>query len=59
MDWTSIIWAVGIGGMIVLLWPNAMRMLKHSKKAEKGDWASVVVPLAFVVGFVVLLIMLV
>jgi hypothetical protein len=59
MDWTKIIWVVAIGGMVVLLWPRAMRMLKHSPKAEKGDWTAVVIPLAMVVGFVILLILMV
>jgi hypothetical protein len=59
MDWMKILWAVALGGMILLLWPQAKRMLKESPKAERGDWQAVVVPLALVVGFVVLLILLV
>jgi hypothetical protein len=59
MDWMKIIWAIAIGGMILLLWPRAKHMIKHSPKAEKGDWQAVILPLAAVVGFVILLIMLV
>ncbi|MBT3060358.1 MAG: hypothetical protein G8D61_09605 [gamma proteobacterium symbiont of Ctena orbiculata] len=59
MDWTKIIWALLLGAMILFLWPRAKQMLKHSPKAEKGDWQAVLLPLAFVVGFVVLLIMMV
>ncbi len=59
MDWTKIIWAVLLGAMILFLWPRAKHMLKHSPKAEGGDWQAVVVPIAFVVGFVILLIMMV
>lgn len=59
MDWMKIVWAIAIGGMILLLWPNAKRMFKMSPKAEKGDWQAVVIPLAFVVGFVALLILMV
>ncbi|MET0071417.1 MAG: hypothetical protein ABW096_15380 [Candidatus Thiodiazotropha sp.] len=59
MDWTKIIWALLLGAMILFLWPRAKQMLKHSPKAQKGDWQAVLLPLAFVVGFVVLLIMMV
>ncbi|MCU7811547.1 MAG: hypothetical protein KZQ77_09950 [Candidatus Thiodiazotropha sp. (ex Notomyrtea botanica)] len=59
MDWTKIIWAVAIVAMILVLWPRAKQMMKDTPKAEKGDWQAVVLPLAFVVGFVILLIMLV
>jgi hypothetical protein len=59
MDWMKLIWAIAIGGVILLLWPQAKQMFKHSPKAEKGDWQAVILPLAAVVGFVILLIMLV
>ncbi len=41
--------------MIVLLWPQAKRMLEESREAPK-DWAAVWLPLAAVVGVVILLI---
>jgi len=59
MDWMKIVWAIAIGGMILLLWPNAKRMLKASPKADKGDWQAAFIPLALVVGFVALLILMV
>jgi len=59
MDWLKIFSAILIIGWIVFLWPRAMHWLKHSPKAQKGDWQAVVLPLAAVVGFVILLIMLV
>jgi len=59
MDWTKIIWAVLLGAMIIFLWPRAKYMLKHSPKAESGDWQAVLLPLVLVAGFVALLIMLV
>lgn len=34
-------------------------MLKNSPKAEQGDWQAVLLPIVFVVGFVILLIMMV
>ncbi|PVV05980.1 MAG: hypothetical protein B6D77_17075 [gamma proteobacterium symbiont of Ctena orbiculata] len=59
MDWTKIIWALLLGAMILFLWPRAKHMLKNSPKAEKGDWQAVLMPMAFVIGFVILLIMMV
>ena len=55
MDWTQLLWALLIGGMIVLLLPRAKEMVRHSRKAEAGDWQAVVIPLVAVVGFVLLL----
>ncbi|MCU7881991.1 MAG: hypothetical protein KZQ66_15825 [Candidatus Thiodiazotropha sp. (ex Lucinoma aequizonata)] len=59
MDWSKIIWAVLLGAMIPFLWPRAKQMLKNSPKAEQGDWQAVLLPIVFVVGFVILLIMMV
>ncbi|MCU7815738.1 MAG: hypothetical protein KZQ89_13210 [Candidatus Thiodiazotropha sp. (ex Lucinoma kastoroae)] len=59
MDWSKIIWAVLLGAMILFLWPRAKQMLKNSPKAEQGDWQAVLLPIVFVVGFVILLIMMV
>jgi len=59
MDWTKIIWAIVILAMIFVVWPRAKQMMQDSPKAQAGDWQAVVLPLAAVVGFVILLIMLV
>ncbi len=59
MDWMKIMAALLLVTMIVVLWPNAKRMLAESRKAEAGEWMSVVLPLVAVAGFVVLLIMMV
>lgn len=59
MDWMKIGSAILLVTMIVVIWPNAKRMLTNSPKAEKGDWMSVVVPILAVIGFIVLLTMLV
>jgi archaellum biogenesis protein FlaJ (TadC family) len=59
MDWVKIFSAILIIGWIVFMWPRAKYWLKNSPKAEKGDWMTAIIPLAAVVGFVVLLIMLV
>jgi archaellum biogenesis protein FlaJ (TadC family) len=45
--------------MLVYLWPAYKQWQEHGPKAQKGDWQAVVLPLALVVGLVVLLVMLV
>tara|TARA_B100000676_G_scaffold294177_1_gene331845 strand:+ start:103 stop:285 length:183 start_codon:yes stop_codon:yes gene_type:complete len=47
--------AVLIGGMILLMFPNAKRMMKESPEAEKGDWEGFLIPIALVAAFVLLL----
>ena len=53
---------VALGGLVLLLlfwWgPGIKATMQKSKEAEK-DWAAVLLPLAAVVGFVVLLIYMV
>jgi hypothetical protein len=56
MDWQKIIWAILIGAMIIMLLPRAKAMFAESKKADPGAWSSALLPLALVVGFVILLI---
>lgn len=55
-DWMKIGWAVLIGIMIVFLLPRAREMMRQSRKAEAGDWQSVILPLLLVIGLVALLI---
>jgi hypothetical protein len=45
--------------MLFFLWPAFKRWQEHGPKAQQGDWQAVVIPLALVVGLVVLLISLV
>ncbi|MFP4061313.1 MAG: hypothetical protein ACOC26_05185 [Halochromatium sp.] len=45
--------------MLFFLWPTLKNWQENGPKAEKGDWQAALVPLAAVVGFVILLIMLV
>ncbi|MEJ2455562.1 MAG: hypothetical protein P8103_15590 [Candidatus Thiodiazotropha sp.] len=59
MDWLKIFSAILIVGWIIFMWPRAKYWLQNSPKAQKGDWQAAVLPLAAVVGFVILLIMLV
>ena len=59
MDWMKIGSAILLGAMIVYLWPRAKQMMKESRKAEAGEWQSVLLPILAVAGFVVLLVMMV
>ena len=45
--------------LIFRMWPVAKAWMKDGPRAEKGDWNSVLLPLALVVMFVVLLILFV
>jgi TRAP-type C4-dicarboxylate transport system permease small subunit len=45
--------------MLFFLWPAFKQWQEQGPKAEKGDWQAVVLPLALVVGLVVLLVALV
>ncbi|MGD8909065.1 MAG: hypothetical protein PVF13_07275 [Chromatiales bacterium] len=59
MDWVKIFSAILIVGWIIFMWPRAKYWMQNSPKAKKGDWQAAILPLAVVVGFVILLIMLV
>lgn len=45
--------------LIVRMWPVAKAWMENGPRAEKGDWNAVLLPLALVVVFVALLIMMV
>ncbi len=49
--------ALLLGAMIIFLFPRAKMMLKHSPKAVSGDWQAVLLPLAAIIGFIILLVM--
>jgi len=55
--WMKIAWAAMLIMLLVYLYPAAKHWLTNGPKPEKGDWSSALLPLALVVGFVILLIM--
>lgn len=59
MDWMKIGSALVLGLMLVVLFPRAKQMLTQSPKGSGDDWRGFLIPIALVVGFVVLLIMMV
>lgn len=59
MDWIQITSALFLAAMVVLLFPRAKQAIANSRKAEKGEWMSFIIPIAAVIAFVILLIMMV
>jgi hypothetical protein len=57
MEWMQILAAVVGVMMLFALWPAYKWWSANSPKAEAGDWQAVLLPLAAVVGLVVLLIL--
>ena len=45
--------------LIVKMWPAAKHWMENSPRAENGDWAAAILPIAAVVAFVLLLIVMV
>lgn len=57
--WMKIALAVVLGIMVIRLWPAAAHMLKHGAEGSRQDWQAALLPIAAVVGFVILLILMV
>jgi len=51
--------AVVMGMMVFYAWLAYQQWQEHGPKAQKGDWQAVVLPLALIVGLVVLLVAMV
>ena len=59
MDWTKIGTALLLGAMLIFIFPRMREAVKHSPKGTSKDWMGFVIPLLFVIGFIILLIQLV
>lgn len=57
--WMKIAWAALLVMMLVFLFPRAKEWMEQGPKAQPGDWQAAILPLALVVGLVVLLVMMV
>lgn len=55
----KIIFGIVLVMLLFYLWPAYKRWQEQGPKAEKGDWQALALPLALVVGLVVLLVALV
>ncbi len=59
MDWWKIGSAILIVMMMFMIWPAVKAWGKNSPKGSSADWMAAALPIAAVIGFVVLLVMLV
>jgi hypothetical protein len=59
MDWMKIGSAILIGIFLILIFPRAMYMLKHSPKGSSKDWMLAILLFGGVALFVLLLMKLV
>ena len=59
MDWTKIGTALLLVAMLIFIFPRMREAVKNSPKGTTQDWMGFIVPLAAVIGFVILLIMMV
>jgi hypothetical protein len=59
MDWTKIGSALLLIGMLVFIFPRMREAVKHSPKGSAKDWMGFIIPLAAVIGFIILLIQMV
>lgn len=57
--WIKITVALVLGFMVIRFWPVASQMFKHGPKGSADDWRAVLLPIAAVIGFVILLILMV
>ena len=57
--WMKIASAAFLGMMLFMIWPSAMHWMKNGPKGTKKDWQGAIIPLAAMVGFVILLILMV
>ncbi len=59
MDWSKITYALLMLAMLIIIFPRAKQAVANSPKATKDDWMGFIKPMAFVVIFIIVLIMLV
>ncbi|MCW9013930.1 MAG: hypothetical protein OQL06_09120 [Gammaproteobacteria bacterium] len=59
MDWVQIGSALFLVAMLVFIFPRMRQSIKHSPRGNMQDWMGFIIPIAAVIGFVILLIMMV
>ncbi|VAW59146.1 hypothetical protein MNBD_GAMMA11-3 [hydrothermal vent metagenome] len=59
MDWLAIGSAAFLIGMIVLIFPRMKQAVENAPKGTMNDWMGYLIPLAAVIGFVILLVKMV
>ena len=56
MDWMTIGSVVLIVGMMVFIFPRMRHSVKNAPKGSMDDWMGFIIPLAAIIGFIILLI---
>ena len=56
--WEQILLGMGAAALLFFFWPGAKAAMQQSKDAENPDWKGALLPVAVVVLFVIVLIML-
>ena len=59
MDWTHLIWAAVLIMFAVCMFPRALHWLTNGPRGDSADWRAAMIPIAMVIGFVFLLILMV
>ena len=59
MDWVKIGSALLLVAMLIFIFPQMRHAMKHAPRGNASDWRGALLPIAAVVGFVILLIMMV
>lgn len=57
--WMQIIWGIVLVMLLWRMWPAYKHWSENGPKGDQSDWKAAALPLAAVVGFVVLLVMMV
>jgi len=55
--WEQVLLGIGALLLVFFFWPGAKAAMEKSREAENPDWGGVFVPIAAVVIFIVLLVM--
>jgi len=59
MDWLAIGSAALLIGMVVFIYPRMKHAVANAPRGTMNDWMGYIVPLAAVIGFIILLIYMV
>jgi hypothetical protein len=55
--WEQVLLGIGALLLVFFFWPGAKAAMENSRQAENPDWGGVFIPIAAVVIFIVLLVM--
>lgn len=54
--WEQIMLGIAAFAIVFFFWPGAKKAIEQSKQAENPDWQGALIPIGFVILFVILLI---